>query len=172
MGYREFSTAAMAPHGKPWAKAAMARIWRRWDIENSPRPPWPCHGKPWTRAAIAYIEISMAGHGQPWLRFGPKQEYWIFMLQGAGYSLGQAAHCDGLFCRRNSFSQSRHKPSRLLSNVFFTDLLNHQWQTVSTSTRKMFKVGKVLMNCSLIVIMLYPPCPLLGCRPEPPDVPS
>ena len=73
-------------------------------------------------------------------------------LLAAGYSLGQADHCDGLFCRRNSFSQSRHKPSRLLSNVFFTDLLNHQWQTVSTSTRKMFKVGKVLMNCSLIVI--------------------
>ena len=67
-------------------------------------------------------------------------------LQGAGYSLGQTAHCDGLFCRRNSFSQSRPQPSRQLSNVFFTDLLNHQWQPVSTPTREMFKVGQILVN--------------------------
>ena len=63
-------------------------------------------------------------------------------LQGASYSLGQAAHCEGLFCRRNSFNpSSRPQPSSLLSNVFFTDLLNHEWQEVKTPSRKMFKVG-------------------------------
>ena len=67
-------------------------------------------------------------------------------LLGAGYSLGQADHCDGLFCLRNSFSQSRPQPSSLLSNVFFTDLLNHQWQPVTTTTRQMFKVEKIFLN--------------------------
>ena len=78
-------------------------------------------------------------------------------LLGAGYSLGQTAHCDGLFCRRNSFSQSSPppQPSRLLSNIFFTDLLSHQWQPVSTPTRKMFKVGKILIE------MLYNALPVL-----------
>ena len=66
-------------------------------------------------------------------------------LLGAGYSLGQADHCDGLFCRRNSFSQSPPEPSRLLSNVFFTDLLNHQWRQVITPTRKMLKVESFLI---------------------------
>ena len=73
-------------------------------------------------------------------------------LLGAGYSLGQADHCDGLFCRRNSFSKSPPQPSRLLSNVFFTDLLNHQWHKVNTPTRKMLKVGRVLIRRWFIIM--------------------
>ena len=73
-------------------------------------------------------------------------------LLGAGYSLGQADHCDGLFCRRNSFSQFPTKPSRLLSNVFFTDLLSHQWHQVITPTRKMLKVERFLI-CRWFIIM-------------------
>ena len=66
-------------------------------------------------------------------------------LLGAGYSLGQEDHCDGLFCRRNSFSQFPPQPSRLLSNAFFTDLLNHKWDLslVRTPRRKMLKVEKI-----------------------------
>ena len=61
-------------------------------------------------------------------------------LLGAGYVLGDSADCAGLFCRRNSFLPSGSSPASVLSNVFFTDLLDNTWQPFTTPTRKMFKV--------------------------------
>ena len=61
-------------------------------------------------------------------------------LVGAGYALGHSADCDGLFCQRNSFSNWRSHPPPRLSNIFFSDLLSHQWKPVSTGGRKMFQV--------------------------------
>ena len=42
-----------------------------------------CHGGALTsHGRHGYIVVSMASHGQPWLRFGQNQEYWIFMGGG------------------------------------------------------------------------------------------
>ena len=61
-------------------------------------------------------------------------------LMGAGYSLGQAENCDGLFCNRLSF-KSPATASSSLSNKYFTDLLNNQWSETTVSGRKMYQVG-------------------------------
>ena len=62
-------------------------------------------------------------------------------LMGAGYSLGQAENCEGLFCDRLSF-KSNATPSTSLSNKYFTDLLNNQWSETTVAGRKMYQVNK------------------------------
>ena len=92
-------------------------------------------------------------------------------LLGAGYALGQSDHCDGLFCRRNVFAQSQSgsqpPPSSLLSNVFFNDLLDHNWEPHTTPSRQMFKVreGENIKNtlcplhcCILVLRLMAPTC--------------
>ena len=61
-------------------------------------------------------------------------------ILGAGYSMAQPGPCDGLFCQRNSFLNSTSSVSVNLSNVYFNDLLNHQWEEFQVADRMMYKV--------------------------------
>ena len=61
-------------------------------------------------------------------------------LVGAGYSLGESSDCAGLFCSRQSFSTSPPAPSSSLSNAYFTDLLNNEFQEVTENGLKLYKV--------------------------------
>ena len=73
-------------------------------------------------------------------------------LLEAGYALGDSANCAGLFCRRNSFHASGSSPASVLSNVYFTDLLSHDWQEFSQTRNNetMYKVRKVIRQDQLI----------------------
>ena len=62
-------------------------------------------------------------------------------LVGAGYAVGDSASCDGLYCRRNSFSGSATAQTSL-SNVFFNDLINNQWEETIVVDRQLYKVIK------------------------------
>ena len=47
-------------------------------------------------------------------------------LVGAGYAMGEARNCSGLFCMRTSFSSEIVTgPSTQITNRFFTDLIGH-----------------------------------------------
>ena len=47
-------------------------------------------------------------------------------LVGAGYAMGEARNCSGLFCMRTTFSSEiETEPATQISNIFFTDLLGH-----------------------------------------------
>ena len=67
-------------------------------------------------------------------------------ILGAGYALGDSAGCAGLFCRRNTFHSSGASPTSDLSNVYFTDLLSHNWQEFNqtTNNQTMYKVRELL----------------------------
>merc|ERR1711970_461125 len=68
-------------------------------------------------------------------------------LIGAGYSVGDPGDCDGLFCRRDSFSGNK-SVSTSLSNIFFKTLLSESWAayTVPSTGKEMFKAeGKDLL---------------------------
>ena len=60
-------------------------------------------------------------------------------LVGAGYAIGDSGSCDGLYCQRNSFSGSANIQTSL-SNVFFNDLLNNQWEETIIEDRQLYKV--------------------------------
>merc|ERR1719320_415472 len=67
-------------------------------------------------------------------------------LQGAGYAVGNCEDCDGLYCRRDSFTGA-HSHSVPLSNIFFTTLLSEVWEshTIPSTGKKMYKAtGKDL----------------------------
>ena len=61
-------------------------------------------------------------------------------LMGAGYSIGHSGDCEGLFCQRNVFSETGTKPSKVLSNIFFRELLREEWEPVRRQGRDMFQV--------------------------------
>ena len=61
-------------------------------------------------------------------------------ILGAGYSMAHSGPCDGFFCQRNSFLNSTSSVSVNLSNVYFNDLLNHQWEEFQVADRMMYKV--------------------------------
>merc|ERR1712142_817711 len=68
-------------------------------------------------------------------------------LIGAGYSVGDSGDCDGLFCRRDSFTGSK-SVSTSLSNIFFKTLLSESWAayTIPDTGKQMFKAeGKDLL---------------------------
>merc|ERR1712013_966581 len=68
-------------------------------------------------------------------------------LIGAGYSVGDSGDCDGLFCRRDSFTGNK-SVSTSLSNIFFKTLLSESWApyTVPSTGKEMFKAeGKDLL---------------------------
>jgi len=68
-------------------------------------------------------------------------------LIGAGYAVGDASDCDGLYCRRDSF-QGTSSVSTTLSNIFFKNLLTENWEsyTVPGSGKQMYKAaGKDLL---------------------------
>ena len=56
-------------------------------------------------------------------------------LVGAGYAMGEASNCSGLFCMRTSFSSEMvTEPATQITNRFFTDLLGHHSFEETNST--------------------------------------
>ena len=71
-------------HGQPLSKVgskvAMANQFGGVEYSEISKVAVACHGGALTsHGPHGYIAVSMASHGQPWLRFGQNQEYWIFM---------------------------------------------------------------------------------------------
>ena len=64
-------------------------------------------------------------------------------IVGAGYALGDARNCSGLFCLRTSFS-SKPEPSTELTNIFFRDLLDNSFKETDTEDggNTMYMVSK------------------------------
>ena len=63
-------------------------------------------------------------------------------LLGAGYTVGDAGHCRGFYCLRSSYlGHKTMGDTPTLSNAFFLDLLNNQWEPVTVGeSRQMYKV--------------------------------
>ena len=76
---------------------------------------------------------------------GLTQRQFVALL-GAGYSLGQSSLCDGFYCQRNSFLNSTTSVSTELSNVYFTDLMDNQWEEYQVADRLMYKVNIFLLK--------------------------
>jgi len=87
---------------------------------------------------------------------GLSQREYIALI-GVGYAVGDSSDCEGLFCRRDSFTGSPSVSSSL-SNIFFHTLLSNTWESHTASGKELYKAvgGDLLILRTDYLITLHP----------------